>query len=127
MPTIKPFRGIRPGPDHAEQVVLNLENLSLEEARSIRDANPLSYVNMLVPKLDHHFLMGSRNEMIFKKISENFEDFIDKGVLVRDSEPSIYVYRVSKGDLIQPGIWTLTSIADYLNNVVRKHELTRHD
>lgn len=127
MPTIKPFRGIRPGPDHAEQVVLNLENLSLEEARSIRDANPLSYVNMLVPKLDHHFLMGSRNELIFKKISENFEDFIDKGVLVRDSEPSIYVYRVSTGDLIQTGIWTLTSIDDYLNNVVRKHELTRHD
>lgn len=127
MPKIKPFRGIHPDKNFAGQVVLNLENLSLTEAKIIRQENPYSYVNMLVPKLDNFFLLGSRNELAFKKINENFEEFLDEGILVKDSEPSIYVYQINRDGHSQTGIWTTTSIDDYLNNVVRKHELTRAD
>ena len=127
MPKIKPFRGIRPSPVYAGQVVLDMENLSLDEAKIIRQGNPYSYVNMLVPKLDNFFLRGSKNELVYKKINENFEEFIDKGVLIMDPEPSLYVYQIAQGNLIQTGIWTTTSIDDYLNNVVKKHELTRAD
>ncbi len=127
MPKIKPFRGIHPGKNFAGQVVLNLENLSLSEAKLIRQENPYSYVNMLVPKLDNFFLLGSRNELAFKKINENFEEFLDEGILVKDPLPSIYVYQINRDGHSQTGIWTTTSIDDYLNNVVRKHELTRAD
>lgn len=127
MPKIKPFRGIHPGINFAGKVVLNLENLSLNEAKLIRDENPYSYVNMLVPKLENRFLLGSRNELAFKKINENFEEFLDEGILVKDREPSIYVYQIIRDDYVQTGIWTTTAIDDYLNNVVRKHELTRAD
>jgi uncharacterized protein (DUF1015 family) len=127
MPKIKPFSGIHPGKNFAGQVVLNLENLSLSEAKIIRQENPYSYVNMLVPKLDNFFLLGSRNELAFKKINENFEEFLDEGILVKDSFPSIYVYQINRDGLTQTGIWTTTSIDDYLNNVVRKHEHTRAD
>lgn len=125
MPKIKPFYGIRPNPDYAGEVVLNMENLSLEEAKLIRQKNPYSYVNMLVPKLDNLFLRGSKNELAFKKINENFEEFLDKGVLIRDSKACIYIYRISRSGRIQTGIWTVTSVDDYLNNNIRKHELTR--
>lgn len=127
MPKIKPFSGIHPGKNFAGQVVLNLENLSLTEAKLIRQENPYSYVNMLVPKLDNFFLLGSRNELAFKKINENFEEFMEEGILVKDPEPSIYVYQINRDGLTQTGIWTTTSIDDYLNNVVRKHEHTRAD
>jgi uncharacterized protein (DUF1015 family) len=127
MPKIKPFRGIHPGRNFAGKVVLNLENLSLTEAKLIRQENPYSYVNMLVPKLDNLFLLGSRNELAYKKINENFEEFLDDGILIKDPEPSIYVYQITSNGLSQTGIWTATSIDDYLNNVVRKHELTRAD
>ncbi|HEY1061935.1 MAG TPA: DUF1015 domain-containing protein [Daejeonella sp.] len=127
MPKIKPFRGIHPGKNFAGKVVLNLENLSLSEAKLIRQENPYSYVNMLVPKLDNFFLLGSRNELTFKKINENFEEFLDEGILVKDPLPSIYVYQINREGHSQVGIWTTTSIDDYLNNVVRKHELTRAD
>ncbi|MDO8991811.1 MAG: DUF1015 family protein, partial [Daejeonella sp.] len=96
MPKIKPFRGIHPGKNFAGQVVLKLENLSLSEAKLIRKENPYSYVNMLVPKLDNFFLLGSRNELAFKKINENFEEFLDEGILVKDPEPSIYVYQINR-------------------------------
>lgn len=127
MPKIKPFSGIHPGKNFAGQVVLNLENLSLTDAKLIRQENPYSYVNMLVPKLDNFFLLGSKNELAFKKINENFEEFLDEGILVKDPEPSIYVYQISRDGHTQTGIWTTTSIDDYLNNVVRKHEHTRAD
>jgi uncharacterized protein (DUF1015 family) len=127
MPKIKPFSGIHPGKNFAGQVVLNLENLSLIDAKLIRQENPYSYVNMLVPKLDNFFLLGSKNELAFKKINENFEEFLDEGILVKDPEPSIYVYQINRDGHTQTGIWTTTSIDDYLNNVVRKHEHTRAD
>ena len=128
MPKIKPFRGIHPSQFKAVEVVTNLENLSIADAKVIRQGNPYSFVNMLVPKLDNLFLMGSKNELAFKKINENFEDFLEKGIFIRDSEPSIYVYQVKRSfRLTQTGIWTITSIDDYLNNVVKKHELTSTD
>ena len=127
MPKIKPFNGIHPGQAYAGQVVINLENLSLTEAKIIRQEQAYSYVNMLVPKLDNLFLMGSKNELAYKKINENFEDFQEKGVLVKDPLPAVYVYQISRPGLVQTGIWTITSIDDYLSNVVKKHELTRAD
>lgn len=127
MPKIKPFRGIHPSQTNAGQVVINLENLSVSDAKVIRQENPYSFVNMLVPKLDNLFLMGSKNELAFKKINENFEDFLEKGIFVMDADPAIYVYQVVRSGLVQTGIWTITSIDDYLNNVVKKHELTSAD
>jgi uncharacterized protein (DUF1015 family) len=127
MPKIKPFKGIHPVNTFAGNVVLNLENLSIGEAKLIRQENPYSYVNMLVPKLDNIFLLGSKNELAFKKINENFEDFLDNGILIKDTKLSIYIYQITQNGVSQTGIWTVTSIDDYLNNVVRKHELTRAD
>jgi len=124
MPKIKPFKGIHPSQSNAGKVVVNLENLSISDAKIIREDNPLSYVNMLVPKLDNIFLMGSKNELAFKKINENFEEFLDKGIYIQDEKPTIYVYQINREGFTQTGIWTVTSIDDYLNNVVKKHELT---
>ncbi|MFM6953368.1 MAG: DUF1015 domain-containing protein [Sphingobacteriaceae bacterium] len=125
MPGIKAFKGIHPSQSLVSQVVLSVENLSLSEAKSIRDKNPYSFVNMLVPKLENRFLMGSKTELAFKKINENFDDFLDKGILQKDEQAAIYVYRVSHYGFTQMGFWTLTAIDDYLNNTVKKHELTR--
>lgn len=127
MPKIKAFRGICPHPDYVKQVVLAVDNLSIENAKIIREKNPHSYVNMLVPRLENKYLRGSKRELAYKKINENFEEFLDTGILIRDSEPMLYIYQVRRRGMIQTGIWVVTSIDDYLNNTVRKHELTRAD
>lgn len=127
MPKIKPFRGIHPARQIADQVIVNLENLSISEAKVIQQENPYSYVNMVVPRLDNLFLLGSKNELAYKKINENFEEFLEKGILVRDPKSAFYIYRYSGRDTVQTGLWVTTSIDDYLTNVVKKHELTKHD
>lgn len=127
MPAIKAFTGIRPNPHYVDQVVLPVENMSIDQVREVRQGNPLSYANMLVPKLENRYMLGSKKELAFKQINENFEEFLDREILLRDREPSLYIYRIAHRGMVQTGIWAVTSIDDYLNNTVRKHELTRQD
>ena len=125
MPKIKSFKAVLPTPLLVNDVVVDLENLTIENAKIIRNSNKNSFVHLLVPKLENYYLQGSKQELAFKKIAENFEDFIGKDVLIRDITPSVYVYRQEKNGHSYTGIWTVSSIDDYLNNKIKKHELTR--
>lgn len=125
MPKIKPFNALLPNPILAPEVVVHLENLTIESAKDIRDQSVNSFVHLLIPKLEHYYLQGSKQELAFKKIAENLEDFIHQNILVQDEKPGLYIYQIKHLGLTQTGIWTTTSIDDYLNNTVKKHELTR--
>lgn len=125
MPKIKPFKAILPSSACVSEVVISLENLSIESAKEIRGKNPHSFVHLLVPKIENYYLMGSKQELAFKKISENLEDFLQHQVLVKDSEEAIYIYRQTTNQHQYIGFWTVSSIDDYLNNKIKKHELTR--
>lgn len=125
MPVIKPFHSILPSVDKVDQVVINLENLSLESAKEVRAINEDSFVHLLIPKIENYYLRGSKQELAFQKIAENFEDFINQGILIKDEKPAIYIYQQEKGRKSYTGIWTVSSIDDYINNRIKKHELTR--
>ncbi len=127
MPRIKPFPGIHPAPQVAAKVAVQLEDLSLEGARSLRKQNPWSYINMLVPKVENPYLRGSKSELAYKAINDNFEEFLEHGILVTDREPAVYVYEQASNGQLFRGIWTITSIDDYLDNTIRKHEHTREE
>lgn len=125
MPKIKPFKAILPSPAKAAEVVVGLENLSISSAKAIGSVNPFSFVHLLVPKIENYYLRGSKQEIAFKKIAENFDDFIQNGTLVRDKEEAIYIYTKSKKGNVKTGIWTVSNIDDYISNHIKKHELTR--
>lgn len=101
-----------------------LENYSMGEARLIASENVCSFLHLIDPELDNPYLRGTRQELIFKKISENLEGFIEHKYLVKQTAPSIYVYQVKHDGLVQTGIWTLTHIDDYLEGRIKKHEST---
>ncbi|SMC95386.1 DUF1015 domain-containing protein [Pedobacter africanus] len=125
MPEIKPFCALKPAVHLQEQVVTRpLENYSTGEARLIASENPCSFLHLIDPELDNPYLRGTRQELIFKKISENLEGFIEHNYLVKQQQPAIYIYQVSHDGLLQTGIWTLTNISDYLENRIKKHEST---
>ncbi|MEO5911796.1 MAG: DUF1015 family protein [Pelobium sp.] len=125
MPVIKPFHAILPSADKVDRVVINLENLSLKSAKEVRAINEDSFVHLLIPKIENYYLRGSKQELAFQKIAENFEDFINQGILLKDKEPAIYIYQQEKEGKSYTGIWTVSSIDDYINNSIKKHELTR--
>lgn len=125
MPRIKPFCALKPAATLLAKVVTRpLETYSLGQARLIASENPTSFLHLINPELDNPYLRGSRQELVFKKINENLDDFIDHRVLVTEELPSIYIYQVKHDGLLQTGIWTLTHINDYLEGHIKKHEHT---
>ncbi len=101
-----------------------LENYSTGEARLIASENACSFLHLIDPELDNPYLRGTKQELVFKKISENLEGFIEHKYLDKQADPSIYVYQVLHDGLVQTGIWTLTHIDDYLEGRIKKHEST---
>lgn len=125
MPNIKPFCGLKPAVHLQSKVVTRpLENYGTGEARLIASENSCSFLHLINPELDNPYLRGTRQELIFKKIAENFEGFLEHQYLVKESQPAIYVYQVEHDGLCQTGIWTLTHIHDYLEGRIKKHEST---
>lgn len=125
MTRIKPFCALKPSPVLQNRVVTRpLEHYSIGQAKLIVSENPHNFLHLISPDLTHQYLRGSRQELIYKKIEENFSSFIEKEVLVTDSQPAIYIYQVQQEEETQIGIWTLTHIDDYLKGKIKKHELT---
>jgi len=125
MPTIKPFCALKPAVSLQGRVVTrSLENYSMGEARLIASENEHSFLHLIDPELDNPYLRGTRQELIFKKISENLEGFMEQQFLVKQDCPAIYIYRTRQDGLIQTGVWTLTHISDYLEGRIKKHEST---
>lgn len=125
MPRVKPFYAfIPPLPLLKGVVSYPLEYYSLGQARLLMSENPHHFLHLVDPSLDHPYLRGSRQELIFKKINENLADFLDDQVLIKREQEAMFVYRVSKNEIAQLGLWCLTHIGDYLNGKIKKHEVT---
>ncbi|MFA6278218.1 MAG: DUF1015 domain-containing protein [Pedobacter sp.] len=125
MPRIKPFCALKPALALLNTVVTRpLENYGIGQARLIASENPASFLHLINPELDNPYLRGSRQELIYKTVTDNLEGFIDKEILVAEEKPCIYIYQVVHDGLVQTGIWTLTHINDYLKGNIKKHELT---
>jgi uncharacterized protein (DUF1015 family) len=126
MPKINAFKGIRPALDKTLQVVAKpFDQFYTEEAKKILQQNSISFLHTIEPLIDNPYLRGSREEIIFKKAKDFFEDFLENSILVQDSKEAIYIYRTFNKGHWQTGIWCITAIDDYLDNTLRKHEHTR--
>ncbi|RZK48688.1 MAG: DUF1015 domain-containing protein [Pedobacter sp.] len=125
MPRIKPFFALRPHPLRQNQVVSwPLDNYSEGQARLILSENPYSFLHLVDPALDHPYLRGPRQDLLYKKIAENLDAFIDDQTLIFEKKAAIYIYQIHTDLGIFSGLWTLTSIDSYLNGNIKKHELT---
>ena len=96
----------------------------MAQARLIASENPFSFLHLINPELDHPYLRGARQDLIYKKVIDNLEDFLSNKVLITQEKPSIYVYQVVAGTIAQTAIWALTHIKDYVNGHIKKHEPT---
>jgi len=125
MPLIKPFKALIPAAHLQRDVVTwPLENYSTGEAKLIASENSFSFLHLINPALEHPYLRGSRQDLIYKKIQENLEDFLHLDVLVQVSQPAYYIYQISCNGLVQHGIWALSEVSSYLDGSIKKHELT---
>jgi uncharacterized protein (DUF1015 family) len=101
--------------------------MSSEEARQIAAGNPLSFLHVSKPEIDLPPSTDPYAREVYAKGKENFNRLIVEGSLRKDPEPGFYLYRQIMGNHSQIGLVAAASCEDYLNGIIKKHELTRPD
>ena len=128
MAILKPFKGLRPPRD----IVNNLASrpydvLNSAEARQEAEGNPHSFLRVVKPEIELPENTDLYSQLVYDKAVENFKKFRENGWLKQDETANYYVYAQTWGEKIQYGIVGCAGVEDYLNEVIKKHELTRPD
>lgn len=128
MARIKPFRGIRPPQQYVEEVESRpYDVLDSEEARNEAGNNEKSLYHIIKPEIDFEPGTSEYDPRVYAKAAENFKKFQDKGWLVQDDKEQYYIYAQTMNGKTQYGLVVCAHVDDYLNGVIKKHELTRRD
>ncbi len=128
MSDIRPFRGVRPRKDIAHLVAAPpYDVLTSEEAREMAAGNPYSFLHIGKPEIDLPPGTDLYADAVYAKGKENFDRFLREGTIAPDPSPDFYVYKQVWGEHVQVGLVAAASCRDYLDNVIKKHELTRVD
>lgn len=128
MATIKPFKGIRPPQNLVERVASRpYDVLNSAEARAEAEGNEMSLYHIIRPEIDFPVGTDEHEPQVYDKAAENFALFRRNGWLVQDEEESYYVYAQTMNGKTQYGLVVGAYVDDYLNGVIKKHELTRRD
>ncbi len=128
MAVVRPFQAIRPRPELADKVAaLPYDVMSSEEAREMAKDNKFSFLHVDKAEIDLDPSVDLYDVQVYRKARENLDWLINKRVLLEDEKACLYIYRQVMGEREQTGIVACASVDDYLNNIIKKHELTRAD
>ncbi len=125
---IKAFEALRPREDLVEQVAsVPYDTVTSEEARQAVEGNPWSFLHVIRAEVDLPLGADPHSDDAYEKSRENFVALQDQGVLIREEDPCVYVYRQTMGEHSQVGVVACCHVADYRNHVILQHERTRAD
>jgi uncharacterized protein (DUF1015 family) len=128
MAIVKSFRGYRPKKEFARLIASRpYDVLTSDEARKEAHDNPWSFLHVIKPEIDLPPDINPYSEQVYLKGKENLYKLINDGILFQDEKPYLYIYAQTYLGKTQYGIVGCASVLDYMNNVIRKHELTRAD
>ncbi|MCU0380983.1 MAG: DUF1015 family protein [Chitinophagaceae bacterium] len=126
MTHIAPFRALRPAPGFSEQVASPpYDVLNSEEARQAASGNPYSFLHVTKSEIDLPADVHPYSALVYEKARDTLKAMEQKGVLVRENKPCYYIYRLVMKKRSQTGLVCLSSVNDYNQGLVKKHEFTR--
>ena len=134
MATTKPFNALRPKPELVKQVASRpYDVLNSEEAREEARNNPHSFLHVTKSEIDLPVNIDTHSHAVYQKAKENLQQFIRDGILFSEEKPCYYIYQLvmparagtDGNERSQTGLVCVSSVEDYFNNVIRKHEFTR--
>ena len=128
MAIVRPFKGVRPKPELAKDIAaLPYDVMSSSEAREMTKSTPLSFLYIDRPELNFPPEQNMYADEVYTKAREVYESMKSKGEFIQDSAPVLYIYQQTMDGRKQMGLVAATSIDEYLNNIIKKHELTRKE
>jgi uncharacterized protein (DUF1015 family) len=128
MAILKPFKGLRPPVRIVKELASRpYDVLNSKEARIEVKGNPYSLLHITKPEIDLPENTDEHDAPVYNKAHENFEIFKQKGWLVQDKEEYLYIYAQTMNGRTQYGLVGCAGVDDYLNGIIKKHELTRKE
>lgn len=126
MATIRPFKAIRPDREHASKVLsLPYDVMNRKEAAEMAEGNPCSFLHICRAEIDLPEQENQYDREVYEKAKTNIEEFLTKGIFLREEKPALYLYRQIMDGRVQTGIVGCVSVDEYKNNTIKKHEFTR--
>ena len=128
MAILKPFKGLRPPVELAAMVASRpYDVLNSEEARHEAEGNSCSLLHIIKPEIDLPGGIDEHSPEVYQKAVDNLNLFKSNGWLKQDLKDYLYIYAQTMDGRTQYGLVGCASVDDYLNGVIKKHELTRSD
>ncbi|MDT2755807.1 DUF1015 family protein [Enterococcus asini] len=126
MVQVRPFCGIRPKAELASQVAcLPYDVLNSAEAKELAHDNPYSFFHIDKAEIDLPAELSPYDVQVYQKAAANLQNWLNKGWLVKEDRPLLYLYELTMNGRSQTGLVATTSIDDYSTGKIKKHEFTR--
>ena len=126
MAIIQPFKALRPQPQLAKQVASQpYDVLSSTEAKQVAAGNPASFLHVTKSEIDLPESVDIHDTLVYEQAKENITAFIKRDVLFRESKDCYYIYQLIMHGRAQTGLVCVSSVDDYENDIIKKHEFTR--
>lgn len=128
MAKIRAFKGVRPVKELADKIAeLPYDVVSLPEVIEIAGNNPYNFYHVTRSEMDLAPGIDPYSPEVYKKAKETFDMFKDKGYLIVDDQPILYLYSQVMDGRIQTGVVACADVDDYIKEIIKKHELTREE
>ena len=126
MAIIKPFKALRPRQELADKVASRpYDVLNSSEAKEEAKGNSYSFLHITKAEIDLPEGTDIHAQEVYERANYNLTDFEHKGILSRESNPCYYIYRLIMDDRSQTGLVCVSSVQDYFDDIIKKHEFTR--
>ncbi len=128
MAIFKPFKGFRPQKELVHRIASRpYDVLDSDEARDEVKDNPHSFLHVVKPEVDLPADIDLHAQAVYEKGRDNLNQLIGQGIFQQDENAIFYVYAQTMDGRRQYGLVGCSGVQDYLDNIIKKHELTRPD
>ena len=126
MAIIRPFKAYRPVKEHVKDIAaLPYDVMSSKEARTMEKDNKYSFLHVDRAEVNLDESVGEYDKVVYDTAKKVLENMIEEGLYIQEKAPAIYIYQQIMDGRGQKGIVCCTSVDDYINNIIKKHERTR--
>jgi uncharacterized protein (DUF1015 family) len=126
MTKIAPFKALRPQAPFAKQVASRpYDVLNSKEAKLEAQGNPYSFLHITKSEIDLPDDVDIHSTEVYEKAKQNLDAFVQREVLFQESKPCYYIYQLIMDGRSQTGLVCGSSVDDYENGLIKKHEFTR--
>ena len=124
--TVRPFYAVRPQKEYAAKVAaLPYDVMNAEEARIMAEGNPYSFLHVDKAEIDFPPDTDPYSAPIYAKAKENLDKLMKDGILIKDEQANLYIYRLTMGGRAQVGLAACVSVEEYEKGLIKRHEFTR--